>query len=116
MRIGSLAVFILVYVLFMIPTYVLPYFGSNSYVAGAVGLAAGAGINPLLWVHLLALLVLVAVTWGRAAFIDKKWVVVFPVLATIFDLAPVLNIIPLVPTVMHILALVLGSIDKRPQE
>lgn len=34
---------------------------------------------------------------------------IFPVLALVFDLTPGLSLIPLVPTAMHIGALVLGA-------
>jgi hypothetical protein len=113
---GNAAVFVILYILLMAPTYYLPYLGSNSAVIGGLGqIAAGvgdvsplAGINPAFWPHLGALILLIVITWFRGAFVDKKWLIIFPILAAVFDLAPALNFIPLVPTVMHVLAIILG--------
>ena len=106
---GSSVVFVILYVLFMLFTYYLPYLGSNSAVVGALG-AAGESvyISPAFWAHLGSLVMLIVITWFRGALIDKKWLIIFPIVATVFDLAPALNLIPLVPTVMHLLAIILG--------
>lgn len=113
---GNAVVFVILYVLLMLPTYYLPYVGSNSAVIGGLGqLAAGAndlnpllGVNPAFWLHLGALVLLLAITWFRGVLVDKKWLIIFPILAAVFDLSPGLNFIPLVPTVMHLLAIILG--------
>lgn len=97
------------YLVFMVPTYVLPYFGSNSAIVGAIGAMVGRGFTPQFWLHSWCLVMLVLVTSIRARNICKSWLIIFPVTAGFFDLVPVLNIIPLVPTVMHLLALVLGA-------
>jgi hypothetical protein len=110
---GNTVIFVVAYLLFMGPTYYLPYVGSNSAVINSAGLAADAGMNPAFWVHLASMVILIAVTWFRGIFIDKKWMVIFPILATVFDLAPGLNLIPLVPTVMHLLAIILGVAGAR---
>ncbi len=101
--------FAIVYVLFMLPTYLLPYAGSNSTVINALGAAAGVGLSPQFWAHLACLFVLVAVTWLRGCAVNKQWIAIFPVIAGLFDLTPGLSIIPLLPTVMHIAALVMGA-------
>ena len=112
---GNAIVFVALYLVLMIPTYYLPYKGSNSAVMGAIMASAEAGINPYFWLHLAALLALVVITWLRGALIDKKWLLIFPLLATVFDLAPLLSSIPLVPTVMHLLAIILGvSLKTAP--
>ena len=113
---GNTVTFVILYILFMLTTYFLPYLGSNSVVIGAVGQVAAsannaspfAGVNPAFWLHLFALLVLILVTGFRGAFVDKMWLIIFPILAAIFDLVPGLSFIPLVPTVMHLLAIILG--------
>lgn len=104
--------FVIGYLIFMLPTYVLPYFGSNSAIVGAIGAAVGRGFTPQFWLHAWCLSMLVLVTSIRGKNIGKGWLLIFPVLAGIFDLVPVLNLIPLVPTVMHLLALVLGSMGS----
>ncbi len=100
---GNTVVFVVVYLLFMLPTYVLPFFGSNS-----VLLNAAVGLTLPFWLHLLSLIALTAITFFRGVAVDKKWLIIFPILATVFDLIPVLVWIPLVPTVMHLFAIILG--------
>ena len=110
---GNAVVFVIAYVLFMLPTYYLPYVGSNSSALNALGVAADAGMNPAFWLHLGALVALIVVTWFRGSFISKNWLVIFPILAAVFDLAPGLSAIPLIPTVMHLLAIILGVVVAR---
>ena len=113
--------YVLLYLMFLVPTYALPYAGSNAYmtvlsgletlretglppdeaIAGMFGVAAGAFLAHLGCLLALFLLVL--------ALVPGKWVAVFPVIAATFDMVPFLNWIPLVPTAMHLLALVLGA-------
>lgn len=110
---GNAAVYVILYVLFMLPTYLLPYVGSNSAVVGSLALATEAGFHPAFLAHAGLLFALIAITWVRGRRIEKGWLIVFPVLAMVFDLAPALNNIPLVPTVMHLLAIILGVVGAR---
>ncbi len=110
---GNAAVYVVLYVLFMLPTYLLPYVGSNSAVVGSLALASDAGVHPAFVAHAGLLLALIALTWVRGRRVEKAWLIVFPVLAMVFDLAPALNNIPLVPTVMHLLAIILGVVGSR---
>jgi hypothetical protein len=105
---GNAVLFVILYLLFMLPTYFLPYLGSNSAVIGTLGAVADAGVNPAFWPHLGSLIILIVVTWFRGALIDKKWLIIFPILATVFDLVPGLSSIPIIPTVMHLLVIILG--------
>lgn len=111
---GNAVIFICVYMVLMLPTYYLPYVGSNSAVIGTLGAITEAGVHPAFWMHLAALVGLVVVTWFRGVYVEKKWLVVLPIIATLFDLAPGLNIIPLIPTTMHILTMVLGVAAAKP--
>lgn len=106
------AVFVIVYLLGMLPTYILPYFGSNSLFINAVAAAVGYGLSPQTWAHLWSLAFLISITWARGPFAGRGYLVIFPVLAAAFDMIPFLSMIPFVPTVMHILAIVLGAIVK----
>lgn len=106
------ATFVIAYVICMIPTYILPYFGSNSAIVGAVA-ASAHFINPLMLIHLAFMAGLIAIARFRGNAIDKQWLIVFPILATVFDFVPFLSWIPLVPTVMHLLAIILGVISVK---
>lgn len=106
--IGSRPAFVPLYLLFMIPTYYLGFFGSNSLLLNAVGQASGMDLSPQFWMHFGAMLVLCALTWMRGRDADKYWIVIFPLLASVFDFVPVLSSIPLIPTVMHLLAIIIG--------
>lgn len=99
--------YVLFYIFGMAPTYILPYLGSNSTALNTIGVAAGVGPNPMFWLHLLAILFLCFLAWMAGSSRGKGWIVVFPVLAGAFDLVPGLNFVPLVPTVMHLIAIVL---------
>jgi len=102
--------FLLFYLLGMIPTYILPYFGSNSVVAQtATALVSGSGFGLTGTVlHAGALLSLIYVAWARSKVSGKTVLIAFPVVAAVFDLVPILSAIPLVPTVLHVIALVQG--------
>lgn len=100
--------FFFAYALLMVPTYVLPYFGSNSALLNSVGVAAGVGALPQFWLHLICLYLLIAISWVRGGAIGKNWLPVLPGIAAMFDLMPGLNWIPLVPTALHVATLILG--------
>lgn len=100
--------FVVIYVILMIPTYLLPYVGSNSIAVNSAGSALGIGISPQFFMHLIALLVLCGLGWLRGSYVGKQWLVTFPILALFFDSLPGLNYVPMVPTAMHVAAIVLG--------
>lgn len=105
--------FVVAYLIFMLATYILPYGGSNS--ALIQGTAAGMNAPQaghfqfLFWLHLGSIAALCLLTWLRGSHVKKSWLVIFPVVAGVFDLTPGLSLIPLVPTAMHICALVMGA-------
>lgn len=102
--------FLLLYVLGMVPTYILPYFGSNSFIAQAAMATLSSSSFGLSWtfLHAGALALCVLVAWARGRVNGKTVLVALPIVASVFDLTPVLSSIPLVPTVMHVIALVMG--------
>ena len=107
----NLFVFLVLYLFFMIPTYVIRFVLVSSFFeenGAEQAVEMATGVNVLLAICL-SLLILIGLFRGLR--IGKPWLVVFPVIAFVFDM--VLVFIPLVPTVMHILALVLGSIEER---
>ena len=108
--------FLIAYLFFMLPTYVLPYFGSNSMFAHGMARSshslAGAGMSAALGVftvlHVLALVVLVLLARSRGRANGKSLLIAFPIVAAAFDMLPLLSMVPLVPTVLHVIVLVLG--------
>ncbi len=111
---GSGPSLVMLYLLFMLPTYILPYFGSNSLVANAALAAAdeaaggGNGLNMLLLVHIICLAALCLLAWLRGSLVGKTWLVTLPILAGLFDILPGFSMIPLVPTVLHICTIIVG--------
>lgn len=99
-------VFVILYVLFMLPTYYLPYLGSNSALVASLDLNE---VNQAFLLHLGALIILVALAWYRGNVTNRQWLIVFPFLAGVFDMVPGLSFIPLIPTVMHLFAVVVGA-------
>lgn len=119
---GNPVLYVGAYLLFMIPTYVLPYMGSNSHIlrnAGQainrdMGNAAGAAaLNVPFYLHLILLGLLVVLGFVRGHRIGKRWLVLFPALALAFDMLPVLTLIPLVPTAMHLAAIIAGVVGTE---
>lgn len=107
------AIYVVAYLLFMLPTYALPYLGSNSAVVNTLSVAAAGKTYPLFWYHATVLAVLVALTLLRGPYVGRRWLWVFPTLAAFFDLVPGINMIPLAPTLLHVFAVVLGVMDSK---
>lgn len=105
---GSKPVYVLAYLAWMIPTYVLPYFGSNSTIVTAISAGLGRGLTPQWWAHLWCLSMLILLSHARGVRTGKSYLAVFSFLASVFDMTPGLNVIPMVPTMLHLLAVVLG--------
>lgn len=107
---GSPVIFALVYFVLMLSTYVLPYFRSTFAVAsvwaGSQSMFNGAAF--LLGLQVVALAVMAWITFVRGSITGRSWIVIFPLLALVFDIVPILSLIPFVPTVMHLIAIVMG--------
>lgn len=109
-------VYVVAYILFMLPTYILPYFGSNSSLVNAMGMGIGMGFLPQWWAHIWSLSTLALIAWVRGRWIGKSYLPIFPVLAGVFDMFPILNVIPLAPTVFHVVALIAGTMATQTGE
>ena len=94
---ASGAIYVVAYLLFMLPTYALPYLGSNSAVINTIAVAGAGKTYPLFWYHATALAVLFALALLRGPYVGRRWLWVFPTLAAFFDLVPGINLIPLAP-------------------
>ena len=107
---GNPVIFVLVYFVLMLSTYALPYLRST---LGFVSVLAGSqsmfnGATFLLVLQVAALVVMAWVTFIRGSITGRSWIVIFPLLALVFDIVPILSWIPFVPTVMHLIAIVMG--------
>lgn len=105
--------FVISYILLMIPTYVLPYFGSNSSIANSISHSAGLGFLPQWWIHVWFLSTLVLISWIRGKWTDKSSIPAFSIAAGLFDILPLLNFIPLIPTIFHLIAIFIGANNKN---
>lgn len=106
---GNAPVYVVAYIVFMVPTYFLTFAGSNSFMLQSMHRAAGSkGAAAAFWFHLAAMLVLCFLSWIRGSYVERRWLVIFPILAAVFDFVPGLSLIPLVPTAMHLAAIILG--------
>ncbi len=111
---ANVVLYVVFYIVLMIPTYILPYFGSNSILLA--GIAAETDfINIPFWAHLFFSVLLMALTRFHGGIINKKWLIIFPVLAGVFDLVPGVRAIPLVPTIMHLTAIIIGVLPEKQQ-
>ncbi len=111
--IANAPTYVVLYLLFMVPTYLLPYVGSNSAALNAYGKSVGIGFNPAFWWHLVLLLVLCVLAWARGTYVAKTWLIVFPIIASVFDLVAGLNLVPFVPTIMHLCAIIVGVSSQK---
>lgn len=85
--------------------------GSNSTLIGN----PFEGVNYGFWIHLTCLIILVYLAKIRTSRLTKGYLYAFPLVALIFDMVPVLSIIPLIPTVMHVLAITLGITQAKDE-
>lgn len=111
--VANTVTYVVAYVLLLAPTYLLPWLGSNSSVLNTAGAASGAGLHPLLLLHVAFLGALVLLAWARGKYIEKSWLFGLPLAAAFFDIVPGLSLIPLAPTVLHLAAIIVGVRDDR---
>jgi hypothetical protein len=105
--------FVLVYALGMLPTYVLPYFSGVSLLGTAL---TGSVVAFLPGLHLASLLVCIYAAYCRGAVKGTHAPAALAVAAAVFDLTPVLSWVPFVPTVLHLVTLVVGVMGPSSAE
>lgn len=105
--------FILAYLAGMIPTYLLPYVGSNSTILNSASALLGFGGTIQFWLHVAAFVFLFGISAirGPKAGFAALWL--FPLLAMFADFVPGLNWIPLLPSGLHLIALFLGARSRH---
>jgi uncharacterized membrane protein (GlpM family) len=111
---GNSAFFFVAYLLSMIPTYILPYLGSNSVAVNGLGRVAGGGMPMQFWWHLTCYAVLIFLAYTRGIRIARGWLIALPIVAMVFDFVPGLSSIPLIPTIINLGALFVGTTRSAP--
>jgi hypothetical protein len=107
--------FLAIYLVLMTPTYVMRMgaitAGFDEAMKGGSADGIGAAANFMLFICLSGLCL---VTYLRGKTVGKKHLVAFPTVALVVDL--ILPFVLFVPTIMHIITLVLGVPDKKVAE
>lgn len=107
-------VFVVSYLVVMALTYVWPWV-SNMGLIGAMGTnssnATGFALGGKLFGSLVLYILITVFCFFRGKAIGKKYLTALPIIGGFFDL--VLVFIPFVPTVMHIITLVLGIVNDN---
>lgn len=102
-------IFVSAYIVFMLPTYFLPYLGSKSYVIqGLDATWSSLFILPLV-LHLGAILALLWICLVRGAIIGENWLVALPMVVLAFEFISKLSAIPFVPSMYHLAAIIIGA-------
>ena len=102
-------VYTLLYLFFMFLTYVWRLSVFSAAQNGNVNIEDMTDfVNEALLINYIFLF---AIAYYRGKAIDKKNIVIFPLIAGLFDI--VLAFIPLVPTVMNIAAIIIGAQSKN---
>lgn len=102
-------VFIGSYVILMLLTYYLAHLGSRSPILQGLEAADTHLFNFPFVLHLSAMLVLFWICFIRGSIIGGKWLVFLPMVVFAFEFIPKLSAIPIVPSVYHLLAIVVGA-------
>src|SRR3546814_1567019 len=93
----------------MFPTYVLPWVEVGAALTGSADSFVAAQYTQ--WACLIGL---IAIAYFRGRLVDREWIAIMPFLALVFEAVPVLNLVPLVPTALHVTTIIVGfrSSDK----
>lgn len=105
----STPAYVVAYLVLMVPTYILPYAGSNSALVNGFSTAMGMGPTPQWWAHAWCLVMLVVLGWLRGNTIGKAFLPALPAVAALFDMTPGLSMVPLIPTLLHLAAIFFGA-------
>ena len=102
-------VFVSSYVFFMMLTYYLAQLGSQSPFLQGLDVAGASVYNFPFFLHLSAMLILLWICFARGVIIGERWLVLLPMVVFAFEWIPKLSAIPVVPTIYHLLAIVIGA-------
>lgn len=106
--------FFYAYAALIVPSYVLPWIGSNSMMAAIFSESARSGFG----FHALTLLGAVGLSFFRGWQIKKPHLGLIALTALACDFLPLINLIPFLPSLFHGITLLLGTnirVDINPK-
>lgn len=96
--------FVIFYLIPLIITYITSYLGSASLI--------NAKLNPhftkLFIIHISCYIVMIT---SCLKFTKDKKICIFPIIAAAFDFIPIINFIPLIPTILNLSGIIIGTIN-----
>lgn len=96
--------FVVFYLIPLIITYITSYMGSVSLV--------NAKFNPnfmkFFMIHASCYIVMII---SCLKFTKDKKICIFPIIAAAFDFIPIINFIPLIPTILNLSGIIIGTIN-----
>jgi OFA family oxalate/formate antiporter-like MFS transporter len=102
---ASPVLFVVLYLVFMVPLYIVPWLTPS-------GMAAGLVSNPVFWIPIVCWLALIILAFMRGVTVGYGWLVALAIIGAFFDLVPGMNWLPMVPTVANLVCLVCGAALK----
>ncbi len=97
-------IFVTLYLIPLVITYITSSMGSASLV--------NAKLNPnfmtLFTIHISCYAVMIL---SCLKFTKDKKICVFPIIAAAFDFIPIINFIPLIPTILNLSGIIIGTIN-----
>ena len=102
--------FILLYILLAVPTYILPYLGSNSL---GVTIASEGATLGFAVIHIACLIMLIVLAQKRRKMLTIAHLWIYPSIALCFDMIPGLSLIPFVATTFHIITISLAVSKEK---
>ncbi len=109
---ANTTIFVSTYIVFTLLTYYLPSLNTQSLVVPTLdgtGLSSSPTALFALFLHISAMLGLIWISFVRGIMIGERWIVLLPIVAFAFDFIPKLSAIPIVPSIYHVLAIVIGA-------
>lgn len=97
--------FFYLYTIAIIPSYLLPWLGSNSFIAHLFSNHSRAAF----WIHTASLSLACFFSFIRGKQIKASHLGGLSISAAFFDLMPILNFIPLIPSFFHLLTILIGT-------